>query len=337
MAVVTLARRFGTRGLVVPAMLGVSVGCNIAAVSVPFLEVATLLEGRSTYSLPHSVELMWESHLYVIAVMIVGFSIVFPFAKLAVMTWIWFFMRDTGPRRALLERIEPLGKWSFLDVFIVIIILVLTNDQLFVGATPVVGLYLFVTAIALSMLAALVIERFSRPPTQDDPGEPVTLASKPGRRRWVVGSLLVISVPALVAAVGSPYLEISQFLLAGHAYSIVRSVGALWSEEAYILAAIVSLTLIAVPVLCLAGLFVAWWVPADRHGRRRWRVALTAIWQWTMLDVFGLALLVFLTEGDSLVKTDVKPGLYLLLAAIIVLTTAFWLVTSANKREARPG
>ena len=337
MADVTLARGSGARGLAVPVMLGASFACNAAAVTVPFLEVATLLDGRSTYSLPHSVGLMWESGLYVIAVLIVGFSIVFPFAKLALLTWIWFFMREPGPRRTLLERIEPLGKWSFLDIFIVIIILVLTNDQIFVGATPIIGLYLFVTAIALSMVTALVIERSTRPHAQAEPGQPRSLASKPGRSRWVVGSLLALSVPALVAAVGLPFLEISQFLLKGHAYSVVRSVGALWSEDAYVLALIVALTLIAVPVLCLAALFIVWWRRIDRQGRRRWRAILAPMWQWMMLDVFGLALLVFLTEGDSLVKTDVKPGLYLMLAAIIVLTTAFWLVTSANKREARPG
>ncbi len=48
MADVSLARRFGARGLAIPVMLGVSFGCNVAAVTVPFLEVATLLDGRST-------------------------------------------------------------------------------------------------------------------------------------------------------------------------------------------------------------------------------------------------------------------------------------------------
>ena len=40
-----------------------------------------------------------------------------------------------------------------------------------------------------------------------------------------------------------------------------------------------------------------------------------------------------MTEGDALIKTEVKPGLYLILAAIIVLTTSYWLVMSANRRE----
>ena len=329
----TLARGLGARGLAVPVMLAVSFGCNVAALVLPFLEIATLLEGHSIYSLPHSVQLMWESELYVIAIMIVGFSIVFPFAKLAVMTWIWFFMREPGPRRTLMERIEPLGKWSFLDIFIVIIILVLTNDQLFVGATPLIGLYLFVTAIAVSMITALVIERSTRPRAESEDDEPRSLVSRPGRTRWVVGPLLALSVPALVAAVGIPFLEISQFLLKGRAYSVIRSVGALWSEDAYVLAAIVAMTLIAVPMLCLAALFVVWWRRIDRHGRQRWRAILASMWQWMMLDVFGLALLVFLAEGDSLVKTDVKSGLYLMLVAIIVLTATYWLVMSANRRE----
>ena len=210
----------------------------------------------------------------------------------------------------------------------------LTNDQLFVGATPIVGLYLFVTAIALSMGTSLLIDRLSRPPAPAEPGERRSLASKPGWRRWVVIILLTLSVPALVAAVGLPFLKISQFLLKGYAYSVVRSVGALWSEDAPILAVIAGLTLIAVPAGCLAALIVVWCRRMDRHDRLRWRAILTALWQWTMLDVFGLALLVFLTEGDSLVRTDVKPGLYLMVVAIIILTATFWIVTTANRRMA---
>ena len=111
----------------------------------------------------------------------------------------------------------------------------------------------------------------------------------------------------------------------------------MWSEHAYVLAGIAGLTLIIVPLCCLAGLFIVWWRPFDRHGRQRCRAALAGLWQWAMLDVFGLALLVFLTEGDELVKTSVKPGLYLIEAAIVILTVTYWLVTTANRRRAHAG
>ncbi len=327
----TLHRSLGTRGLVVPILLAVSLCCNVTALIVPFLEIEVFLRGTSTYSLPHSVRLMWEARLYVIALLIVGFSILFPLAKLAAMTSIWFFMREPGPRRALLERIEPLGKWSFLDIFIVISILVLTNDQLFVGATPVVGLYFFVVAIVLSMIAAMVIERLSRPQPRPDPGRRRSLASQPGRPRWIVGSLLVLSVPALAAAVELPFLKITPLFLSGDAYSIRRSVGTLWSDDAYVLAVIVAGTLIAVPVACVVACFTVWFRGLDRHGRRRWRVRLAAMWQWTMIDVFGLALLAFLTEGDDLIRTQVKQGLYLIVAAAVVLTLTYVLVAGAYR------
>ena len=327
----TLHESVGTRGRVVGVLLAGSLCCNVAGLVVPFLEIDVFLRGTSTYSLPHSVQLMWEARLYAIALLIVGFSILFPLAKLAVMTSVWFFMRDPGPRRALLEWIEPLGKWSFLDIFIVIIILVLTDDQLFIAATPVIGLYFFVVAIVLSMIAAMAIERLSRPRPPEDPGRPQSLASKPGRRRWVVGLLLLLSVPALVAAVELPFLKITRFLLSGEAYSIRRSAGTLWSDDAYLLAAIVAVTLIAVPVACVASMVVVWFRGLDRHGRHRWRVRLAAMWQWTMIDVFGLALLAFLTEGDDLIRTEVRQGLYLIVAAAVVLTLTYVLIAGANR------
>ena len=329
----TLYKSVGTRGLAVPVLLAASLCCNVTALIVPFLEIEVFLRGTSTYSLPRSVELMWEAELYAISLLIVGFSILFPFAKLVAMTCVWFFMREPGPRRALLERIEPLGKWSFLDIFIVIIILVLTNDQLFIGATPVVGLYFFVVAIVLSMITAMVIERLSRPQPPEEPGQPRSLASKPGRRRWLVGSLLVLSVPALMAAVELPFLKTTRFLLAGEAYSIRRSAGTLWSDDAYLLAAIVAATLIAVPVACVVALPVVWFRGLDRHGRLRWRVRLAAMWQWMMIDVFGLALLAFLIEGDELIRTEVKQGLSLIVAAAVILTLTYVLVAGANRRS----
>ena len=51
-----------------------------------------------------------------------------------------------------------------------------------------------------------------------------------------------------------------------------------------------------------------------------------------MIDVFGLALLVFLAEGDALVKTEIKQGLYLIVAAIVVLTLSGTLAGRASRR-----
>ena len=330
----TLARSAGRRGRVVPVLLAASLGCNVTALVVPFLEVDVFLKGTSTYSLPHSVKLMWEAGLYAIAVLIVGFSILFPLAKLALLARVWFFMGEPESRRRvlLLGRLESLGKWSFLDIFIVVIILILTNDQLFLGARPIVGVHFFVAAIGLSMAASAVIDRFIGRAEPGVTSEPRSLASGPGRRRWIIGTLVVLSAPALLAAIGLPFLQISQFLLRSNAYSIVRAVPALWSEQAYVLSFIVALTLVAMPLLAVAALFVVWFAKLNGHGRQRWQRRHAAIWHWAMIDVFGLALLVFLAEGDALVKTEIKQGLYLIVAAIVVLTLSGTLAGRASRR-----
>ncbi|MHC4106635.1 MAG: paraquat-inducible protein A [Planctomycetota bacterium] len=328
----TLARELGLRGAAVPILLGASLACNLTALVVPFLEVDIFLKGRHTYSLPRSVELMWESQLYVIALLIVAFSIVFPLAKLGALTHIWFFARQAEIRRKRLDFVEPLGKWSFLDIFVVIIILVLTNDQLFVGARTVAGVYFFIAAIALSMLATLLIEHLSRAPDPGPPGPRGSLLSRPGRQRWVILPVLVLAVPALLAAVGLPFIKISQFLLTSYDYSIAMSVVALWAQHARVMSVIVAVTLVAMPALCLIALFALCLRPLDRAQRRRWGSWLAAMWQWAMIDVFGLSLLVFLMEGDALVRTQVKQGLYLIVAAIVVLTATYMLVMRANRR-----
>ena len=38
--------------------------------------------------------------------------------------------------------------------------------------------------------------------------------------------------------------------------------------------------------------------------------------RWSMLDVFGLALFLVVTEGKDLVKTEIQSGLYVVLFAI---------------------
>ncbi len=159
----TLAHAYGRAGVWLPAMLLVSFICNVLAVIIPFMQIDAFLRATQTYSLPRSVQLMWASGLYVVAIAVVAFSIVFPFFKLFSLTWVWFRVTDAPRRRRWIEVLEHLGKWSFLDIYVVVVILVLTNDQFFISAAPLAGVYFFLGAITLSMLSSMTMERMTRP------------------------------------------------------------------------------------------------------------------------------------------------------------------------------
>lgn len=295
------------------ALLAISFACNVAALLVPFMNLRVGFK-TTPYSLFTSVNMMWSAGLYVLAVLVVGFSVVFPFAKLAILTWVASSpspVLDPG-RRRWLAAVERLGKWSMLDVFLVCLILTLTSGQLMVGARPLVGIPLFVIAILLSMIAG---ERLTASLPHDDP----EAHAKPPLR---AGVYLALSAVALAGSIGLPFLRINDWKLADHSYSVVSIVPVLWKQDSMLSAVLVATFLILAPVLAWFASARWWWcrradLPAPiSHARAK------LMRRWSMLDVFGLALAIFLVEGDYLMQTEVRWGA-LFLVAMLAAQKAF--------------
>lgn len=300
----------GTRRWVV-TLLVVSFLCNVGVLFFPFMD---LRRGLSTepYSLFRSVQMFWSSGLFVLAVLVVAFSVVFPFAKLAVLAAVTATPRPDSALLRWLHRAERFAKWSMLDVFLVCLILVLTSGQLFVGAKPLVGIPLFIVAIILSMTAGEILSAVLRPPRPDDHRSPIP----PN------GLLLVCSGLALAATLTLPFLGVQDWRLVNREFSIVILVPVLWSEGALLAAVLTALFLVAAPVAAWIMSFVSWWrlrSGEDNHDLNLWASALR---RWSMLEVFGLALAVFALEGNHLMKTEMRWGA-LLLAGTLALQRSF--------------
>ncbi len=288
-----------------PWLILVAFALNVAAVLLPFMDMRRGLGSTRTYSLPHSVQLLWDSKLYVLAVVVVAFSVVFPFVKLLVLAGI-----VTGRGRSRLAFVERFGKWSMLDVFLVCLMLALANDQLLVSATPRIGILCFTCAIALSMVTSAWMQaRLGTAPLRQAPGAAVL-------RRLLVWQWLLLLL--LGGALLVPFLEIDDWLLSDHPVSIAIAIAGLWETGARELAIVIALFLVVAPVGC--GLLTIHVLRRLERGRpaagaRRLRAVLR---HWEMLDVFALALGIFLVEGRAFVKTELSWGAYLL-ALLLVL------------------
>lgn len=275
--------------------LAASFALNVAALFTPFLEIHKTLSGRSIYSLPRSVELMWEADLYAIAILVVAFSILFPFAKLAVLWSVWRGKFDEARARRWLAFVERFGKWSMLDVFIVCLLLSLTDDQFFIDSRPRIGLPCFLFAIQISMVCGEVLEgrmRAASPP------------AAPGRR-W----LAPIAALFHGVAVTTPFLVVDSWLLSSNQVSVLGMATSLASLgwEAWAAAFSVAAFVLVTPML---------WLWARAFGARIWSPRLA---RWSMLDVFLFSLVVFLIEGDAFVPTKLQSGAYLLVATMVLL------------------
>jgi len=294
-----------SRRRLVFTLLAVSLACNVAALLTPFMDLRI---GFSTdpYSLLSSVHMMWSTGLYVLAVLVVAFSVVFPFAKLAILFWVAAGSTLEPRRQSWLSAVERLGKWSMLDVFLVCLILTLTSGQLMVGAEPLIGIPLFVAAILLSMLSGELL-------TASLPHDDTEAQMRPPRR---AGFWLLLSALALAGTLGFPFLRIDDWKLSDHSFSVITVVPTLWKEGSLLSSAIVAVFLIVMPVAAWIASARWWWcrradLPAPlSHAHAR------LMRRWSMLDVFGLALAIFLVEGEYLMKTEVRWGALFLVAML---------------------
>lgn len=301
-------------------MLLAALGANIAALLVPFLQLKEAFHSALDYQLPAAVRLMWREGLPVVAILILVFSILFPLAKIAGLLGA-LMLRWTPRRRAALVRLLAiLGRWSLLDVFVVMLLMVLASGQWAISTEVRPGVQLFMVAIGIAMAVAEIMAAVegprSTPAAPSGPATAIAIANAGWPARIAVPPLLVGAAAAFSLALVAPMLKIQQFLLSSNSYSIGSAIETLWSDGRQSFAMLMALLLGVLPavrLLCLAG---AWTLPIGMARARGLAAFGGLVGRFAGLEVFGLALLLVLLEGRNLIRTEIEVGAWFLLAAI---------------------
>ncbi|RPG14475.1 MAG: hypothetical protein CBC32_000265 [Proteobacteria bacterium TMED72] len=326
-----LAFYFDTSAMVwvIPLLLVISLTANIVALKVPFLEIKIFPHDPEAYSIPHTVTLMWvQLKLYWVAILIAGFSLVFPFVKLLSLFTLWFLPMRVSTRGRGLRILGSLGRWSLLDVFVALVLIVLAHEQGSLFVTDVKpGLYLFLLAILMAMstgeFMAVLHERTENLPELSD-----TKTKRPsvgsGWRRIAVPALLLGSLASLAIALELPFLKITAWYLTDNSYSILGTIETLWTSGERLFASIVAMGLVVMPVAKLLVISGTWAVGRSPHRFRIATLRIRIVSQWSMIDVFGLAIGLFLLEGSTLVPVKGQIGAWALLVAIILNAILAW-------------
>jgi paraquat-inducible protein A len=146
----------------VPFVILTALGLLIAGWSLPTFKLTKAIFFMSTYSIWAGIMELWKAKLYFLAGLIFFFSMIFPTVKLLGLLAIWFVPLDEKARGKYLNRLELLGRWSMLDVFVVATLIVLIKSKSIVDANASAGIYLFAGAVILSMLITNIIYRMAR-------------------------------------------------------------------------------------------------------------------------------------------------------------------------------
>ena len=140
-------------GLIGPLLL-VSFLALIAGVALPVLRVKKLFMFTDEISLASGIHTLWKADEYMLAAVVLVFSVLFPFLKQFEAYRLWRRISIYDKRfNARLRRVEWLGKWSMVDVLLVALIVLSVKAHKLANATSEPGLYFFAGAIAGTAVA----------------------------------------------------------------------------------------------------------------------------------------------------------------------------------------
>ncbi len=316
-----LSTEAGLWGMLIPIGLVCVLAANICALLVPFLSIKFM--GDKEYKLIESVRLMWNEGIIVVAILIVGFSIIFPLFKTVSLLLVWFLRMNPRFRNRFILLLEAAGKWSMFDIFVVTLLMVISSEQRFIETTPRYGLFLFIIAIIgnmiMSRLMEMVDQRINfnhRARFGDDDAELEPLTST-GAIGWTMPLLLLIAFGAIVFAIELPFFKINNVPLYSKSYSIHAAISALFENQHYGLAIFLILFTCVTPLLVLLLIGHCWMVRKTHYQIARRLDLIRIVGEWSMLSVFLMALGITVTEGELLVKTQIKDGLWAICIAIL--------------------
>lgn len=146
----------------------------VAGWLLPVMTVSTLLVFYDEVSILTGAFRLLESGDIALFLIIVLFTVVLPVGKLAVawLAWAWLRVDDIRVRR-LLGWIETIGRWSMLDVFVAAMLVVVIKLSLISDVEIHAGLYVFIAAVILSMIAVRRIATLAhRKVAEESPASP---------------------------------------------------------------------------------------------------------------------------------------------------------------------
>ena len=142
----------------VPFLIVASVILLGIGLSLPLVKVEKMVFWNSTYSVITGTKGLMDSGQHFLAVILFTFGVIFPTAKLIGLGFLWLHRLEAERRRTILLWLGILGRWSMLDVLGVAVLITMIKLKPWATVQVQSGLYVFGSAILLSMLTNTYVE-----------------------------------------------------------------------------------------------------------------------------------------------------------------------------------
>ena len=303
--------------LIVTALVTLGIG-----VWLPIVTLEKLVFSSHTYSVITGVVELYQNGNILLAGLILGFSVAFPAIKLIALLVIWFHGTSKAERHRSLAWLEILGKWSMLDVFVVTVMIGSVQLGILAEGTVEPGVYVFGAAILLSIAATFVVGRVA--------------SSTGGAASRSLPRLQRASVPVAAAALAFlgaglslPLMELEKWVFWNRDYSIITATLEMAARGEIVLSVAVFILVILFPTAKLLALLALSLVGVSENRSRlvRWLILLD---NWSMVDVFCLALLVVTVKLGGLVDVTMRHGFWFFTAGVVLSLYLSWTLHREN-------
>eukprot|EP01111_Echinosteliopsis_oligospora_P007505 TRINITY_DN2268_c0_g1_i1.p1 TRINITY_DN2268_c0_g1~~TRINITY_DN2268_c0_g1_i1.p1 ORF type:complete len:1347 (-),score=287.19 TRINITY_DN2268_c0_g1_i1:129-4169(-) len=329
--------------LLATAALFVSSNTSIGASVYPITYVdghVQTFESLYDFSLVNTIRDMWHAKVYPLSILICVFSGVWPYVKLLMMFFCWVTptsdkLMTPLMRERILIFLDALGKWSLLDTFVLIMMVVAFHFQIsaptstgelakdaWVGAfvVPHYGFFSFAIATMVSLVLSHLIVRCHRVATEEytapNSSEKQALY-KQSYQKWMVPAIIILTLASLVMVIVGSIIYTFNFEFKGafgylltlieqpssssySVFSLGRAIpkSSLSPHSSGIIFIQISFYIFAIvmPIIYLSVLFLLWVVPLSFKAQRRMMVVMEVTQAWSALEVFVVAVIASLLE-----------------------------------------
>ena len=312
------------RRIDVPALIVASAVALVVGLTLPIVRISSALAADNSYSIVAGIAGYYGNGKWFLGSIILLFSCVFPGVKLAALAWLWFAPTVRENRRRSLRIIEPLGKWSMLDVLVVILFAGAVKLGLIADATVLPGAYVFAGAILLSMIVVMLIAAIAGPENK--------YRSTPRKRSFLLPLLALAGLVLLVGGLILPMMRVEKWLLWREDYSVLSGALGLAAEGEIWLALGFFLFVIVLPLLVQLALLVLSLLQLFGTGSERAIAALIEFQRWAMVDVFALAICIALIRLAEMASIEPRIGLYSFGAAVLLTPVVSFRLRALHRR-----
>ncbi len=137
----------------------------------------------------------------------------------------------------------------------------------------------------------------------------------------------------LLAGLLAPLFTIHRLWIFDNTVSLLGGLQQMAAEGEWLLFIVIGLFSVVFPILKLVAMFPDCHGIAPKPLVAAWMKRLNALGKWSMLDVFVVAVLVVAIKLGSVVKVEIRYGLYLFTLAVMLTMIVAWMLANETKKN----